>query len=593
MILEDSLNRYNVEKIRDEKPDFREIKDFVYKAKTNTFWLKARFKSTEQTNVVIDFRHLTYADLYLLPDTLGASFEHRSAGVLRPIEEITNGDSRYHFSFKVDKNVPYILLIKSKHIKNYLPVFDFYLSERYQFLEAKFRRELHELWPQGASALLFLYIFLRWVATRYKPFVWLMLFVSAFNLYGIGLNRYLVDLIFPSDPRFGLLTVQCCLYIALIGLYMLLLDSWKLKERDVKLYKWGKILVYGFPVIAIIIFLLNYFTFNYQLTARISTNFLIALFVYSVVLLIKVWRKLDKHELLLAYGLICFLMVIITSAFGIYFWDEDYYIVLPSITKAVSVCVAFFFLMGLNGRLRQYEDDNTHFLKELTLLQQHQNELLEENVKERTKELIQRNAHIETLMNELNHRVKNNLQVLYGLNSLRLATKGDTDAEGILKDNVARIKAMMLVNDNLQLGETDKPLALKPFVENIITHSSQVFELENKVTFKVSIDDRLQLGTGRGLPLGLIVTELIVNSYKHAFKKSAHPEIIIEMELKEDTWLMYYGDNGCGMPENVNSSFGTDLVRDLTRQLQGELELVNNGGVSYSFTFLVNRLDML
>ncbi|RYZ82476.1 MAG: hypothetical protein EOP04_21960, partial [Proteobacteria bacterium] len=289
--------------------------------------------------------------------------------------------------------------ISNEDNKNYLPIFDFYISERYQFLEAKFQRELNELWPQGASALLFIYIFLRWISTRYRPFIWLMLFVGAFNLYGIGLNRYVVDWVFPYNPRFGLLTIQCFLYFALIGLYMLLLDSWNLKDRDEKLYRWGKIFVYCFPLISLIIFLLNYYTFNYQLTARISTSFLLVLFVYSSILLLKVWKKLDRHELLLAYGLICFLMTIIISTAGIYGWDEDYYIALPSITKAVSVCIAFLFLMGLNGRLRQYEDDNTHYLKELNLLQKHQNELLEENVKERTKELSQRNAHIETLMN--------------------------------------------------------------------------------------------------------------------------------------------------------------------------------------------------
>ncbi|WP_171047798.1 histidine kinase dimerization/phosphoacceptor domain -containing protein [Pedobacter xixiisoli] len=586
------MQKYTAKELLKNDSLFQPLNRFTYKGKTNAFWLKTRFKSTQQISVVIDFRHLTFADLYLIADTPGAVLMHRSAGALRAIEQITKGDSRYHFSFKADKNVSYILLIKSEHIKSYSPIFDFYLSERYQFLEKKFERELNELWPQGASALLFIYIFLRWVSTRYRPFIWLMLFVGAFNLYGIGLNRYMIDWFFASAPWMGLLIVQCCLYLGLFGLYMLLLDSWNIKERDVKLYRWGKTLIYGLPLMAAIIFLINYYFTNYQLTAKISTNFLLVLFVYSVVLLVKIWKKLDKHERLLAYGLICFLMTNLMSTAGIYGWGEDYYIVLPSISKAVSVCIAFLFLMGLNGRLKKFEDDHTHFLKELTLLQQHQNELLEQNVKERTKELSQRNAHIETLINELNHRVKNNLQVLYGLNSLRLAAKDNMDADGILKDNISRIKAMMLVNDNLQLGEGNQPLALKPFIENIIKHSAQVFDAENRVAFKVSINDGLQLDSSRGLPLGLIVTELIVNSYKHAFKNCVHPQITLKIELKENAWLMYYNDNGSGMPENVISSFGTDLIRDLTRQMQGELELTNVNGIFYTFIFSDNRLGI-
>lgn len=592
VILEDSTQNYAANHLLKSDSLFKPISDFKYRSKTNTFWHKTRFKSSQQSSVVIDFRHLTFADLYLVADTPGAMPIHRAAGVLRPIQEIAKGDSRYHFSFKIDKNIPYVVLIKSKHIKNYLPIFDFYLSERYQFLEQKFNRELHELWPQGASALIFIYIFLRWIATRYKPFVWLMLFVGAFNLYGIGLNRYVIDWFFPSAPRVGLLTVQCFLYLGLFGLYMLLLDSWNVKERAFKLYQWGRVLIYGIPFMALVIFLINFLYNNYQITAKISTNFLLVLFVYSVLLLVKIWKKLDKHELLLAYGLIFFLTTNLMSTAGIYGWGEDYYIVLPSISKVVSVAIAFFFLMALNGRLKQYEVDNTHYLKELTLLQQHQNELLEQNVKERTKQLSERNAHIETLINELNHRVKNNLQVLYGLNSLRLAAKDNTDAEGILKDNISRIKAMMLVNDNLLQGESDRPLALKPFITNIITHSAQVFDGKNKVNFEIVIDEKLHLDTGKGLALGLIVTELVVNSYKHAFQNTTRPEVSIAMEIKGDTWLMYYKDNGCGISKNVTSSFGTDLISDLTRQMQGELEMVQEEGLSYIFTFPGHYVSM-
>src|SRR5690606_26198747 len=145
--------------------------------------------------------------------------------------------------------------------------------------------------------------------------------------------------------------------------------------------------------------------------------------------------------------------VIIVGSLSVLIFEEMSYNIIPNIAKAISICIAFLFLMGLNGRLRQNELDNTNYLKELNTLQQHQNELLEENVKQRTRELSQRNAHIETLMNELHHRVKNNLQMLYGLNSLRLTRKDDTEAANILKDNISRIKAMMLVNENLQLNE--------------------------------------------------------------------------------------------------------------------------------------------
>ena len=587
MIVEDSTQHYSVNQIINTPSLFRSIKGFKPKEQTNTFWLITRFSSTEQTGASISFNHLSYADLYFMADTPGSKITHHQAGAFRSINDITKGDSRFDFFIKLDPKTPYIIVLKSRHTKKYPPIFDFYLSERYQFLEAKFKSELNELWPQGASALLFIYILLRWISTRYRPFIWLMLFVGAFNLYGIALNRYLIDWFFPSSPLLGWLIVQHFLHLGLIGLYLLLLDSWDLKQKDLGLYKWGKAFIYGMILLSMGIFINNYYTSNYRLSGEITIIFSIPLLIYSVIMLIKIWKKLDKQELLLAYGLICFILMNICSSAGLTIFGEHYFTIIPRVAKAVSICIAFLFLMGLNGRLRQNAVDKTRYLKELTLLQQHQNELLEESVMERTKELSQRNAHIETLMNELNHRVKNNLQMLYSLNSLRLASKDSTDANGILRDNVSRIKAMMLVNENLQLNESDQPFSLKPFIESIIAHSSQVFEAENTVSFKVAIAPELTLESRLGLPLGLIISELIVNSYKHAFKNCTSPEICIQVRALENAWHMSYGDNGCGMSENSHPSFGTNLIRDLTRQIQGKMDIVNHKGLTYTFTFFV------
>ncbi|WEK33430.1 MAG: histidine kinase dimerization/phosphoacceptor domain -containing protein [Candidatus Pseudobacter hemicellulosilyticus] len=584
-VFEDSTGKYTAEELLNHRDLFQPLQGFAPRKQTNSFWLITRFSSTAQTGATIYFNHLSFADLYILADTPGASRTHQRAGSLRPIGDITTGDSRFDLSFKVDRNTPYILLIKSRHTKNYPPIVDFYLSERYRFLQASYNSKLNDLWPQGASALLFLYILLRWVSTRHRPFIWLMLFVGAFNLYGIALNRYLIDWFFSSTPLVGWLLVQHFLHLGLVGLYLLLFDSWELKNKNPLLYKWGKFFVYGLILLSVSVFLLNYYTSNYQLSAKLTINFLLLLVAYSVVLLVRVWKQLDKHELLLAYGLIVFMLANILCSACVYSWGEQAYTIIPGITKAVSIFIAFLFLMGLNGRLRQNSLDKTRYLKELTLLQQHQNELLEENVNHRTKELSQRNAHIEILMNELNHRVKNNLQLLYSLNSLRLSTKDNTDAEGILKDNISRIKAMMLVNENLQLDDNDQLFSLKPFIESIIAHSSQIFKTEDSVTFKASIPRDLILESSLGLPLGLILSELIINSCKHAFSNTASPEISIHVHNQANTWFMSYSDNGSGLAENAPVSFGTKLIRDLARQIRAKMDIVNDNGLTYTFTF--------
>lgn len=583
-VLEDMDNKYTAPELLQNKKRFQLIKLFKPTSATSSFWLITKFTSTKQAEASIYFDHLSFADLYFMADTPGAKLIHRQAGAFRPIENIKEGDSRFDFSIKIDQNTPYIILIKSRHTKKYLPVFDFYLSERFTFLEAKYKSELNDLWPQGASALLFLYIFLRWITTKHRPFIWLMLFVAAFNLYGIALNRYLIDWFFPSVPSIGWLLPQHFLHFGLLGLYLLLLDSWDIKHKNKKLYQWGKILAGGLILLTITVFITNYYYSNFELAGKITISFLMFLLVYSIALLIKIWKKLSPQELYLAYGLILFFGVIIFGSLSVLIFEEMSYNIIPNLTKAISICIAFLFLMGLNGRLRQNELDNTNYLKELNTLQQHQNEILEESVKERTNELRQRNAHIETLMNEVNHRVKNNLQMLYSLNSLRLGGKEESEANNILRDNISRIKAMMLVNESLQLNEDNQQLDLKPFVNSIIDHSKKIFEAEKTVDFEVNIVEGLTLESKLALPLGLIISELIVNSYKHAFRDINSPKISIDVNRSADSWKIIYSDNGNGLPKNVVPSFGTSLIQDLSRQISGQMQVLSDAGLTYIFT---------
>lgn len=583
-VLEDASHSFAAKTLISQKTLFKPISGFKPNSPTSDFWLITRVTSREQVEATIHFKNLSFAELYFMADTPNTKIMYREAGAFRPAAKIIEGDSRFHFTIKLDQQIPYIILIKSRHIKNYPPVFDFYLTERYTFLQAKYEGELNDLWPQGASALLFLYIFLRWITTRYRPFIWLMLFVAAFNLYGIALNRYVIDWFFPSLPQTGWLLPQHFLHLGLLGLYLLLLDSWDIKRKNLKLYQWGKFLMFGLLILTIAVFISNYYFVNFELAGKMTISFLAVLLLYSIALLVRIWKQLNNQELYLAYGLIFFFVVIIVGSLSVLIFEESSYTVLPNLSKAISIFIAFLFLMGLNGRLRQNELDNTNYLKKLNLLQQNQNEILEESVKERTNELRKRNAHIETLINEINHRVKNNLQMLYSLNSLRLNNKEKTEANDILKDNISRIKAMMLVNENLQFNEDNQQLVLNPFINSIISHCSKIFEAEKEVKFNINIPDFICLDSKFALPLGLIISELLVNSYKHAFKHTTSPSISIAVEQLEKILKIDYSDNGVGISESATPSFGTNLIQDLTRQIQGKVNLSNEGGVHYTFT---------
>ncbi len=580
-------HNYTPKTLLDQPQLFIPLSVFKYKRPDDTFWLKTTLITKQHTHAIISFRHLTHAELYLVANNSNAQMVYQKAGAFRPINEINKGDNRFHFSIALLPNIPYTLLIKSTHIKKYKPIFDFEISHQNNFIVKEHQSELLDLWLQGASGLLILYVFLSWFSTRYRPFLWLMLFALGFHFYDIALNRYFIDWFLPNSPQYGWLFVQHFLHLGLIGLFLLLIDSWKIKDKNIKLYHYGKLVVASIVIIAIISFLINFFSTNYRLSTQINIFFSLVFLAYAISTPLILWRKLDKQERYLAYGLGLYVTATIFFNITISLWGEQLYLITPIATKIISICVVLLFLMGLNARLRQNEKDKMRYLNELNLLQKHQNEILEESVALRTVELEQRNQRIETLMNELNHRVKNNLQLLYSLNSLQLPNASDVATSHLIKDNIARIKAMMLVNEGLNPNQTteEKKISLYEFITEITTHSKKMFQSERTVEFKIDIKKQLTLDSRIGLSLGIIISELITNSYKHAFSSQPLPHITISISLSDATWHMRYADNGIGMKVNKSHSLGLSLISDLTRQLKGTFEVMNDNGLVYLFNF--------
>lgn len=573
----------------DNQKLFVPLSSFKYKKPDDIFWLRTTLMVKQSTHAIISFRHLTHAELFLRADTPNAKIIAKKAGAFRPIKDIAINDSRFHFSLELTPNIAYTLLIKSTHTKKYKPIFDFELSNRDNFMAKQHQSELLDLWLQGASALLILYVFLSWLSTRYRPFIWLMLFALGFHFYNISQTRYFIDWFFPSTPQIGWLFVQSFLHLGLLGLFLLLIDSWKVKEKSTKLYRYGKMVIATVIAIAIISFIINFFFSNYKLSTQINIVFSLVFLAYATTAPILLWRKLDKQERYLVYGLVLYVAATLFFNITISLWGEQLYLLTPIVTKIISICVVLLFLTGLNARLRQNEKDKMHYLNELNLLQKHQNEILEESVALRTAELEQRNQRIETLMNELNHRVKNNLQLLYSLNSLQLPNASDRATSHLIKDNISRIKAMMLVNEGLNPNQTteEKNISLHEFVTEIVTHSKKMFTSERMVEFNIEIEEKLVLNSRIGLSLGIIISELITNSYKHAFTAQSQPYITIGISLLDAHWHMQYADNGPGITANKAHSLGLNLINDLIRQLKGTVEMINNNGLVYLFKFPV------
>jgi two-component sensor histidine kinase len=205
-------------------------------------------------------------------------------------------------------------------------------------------------------------------------------------------------------------------------------------------------------------------------------------------------------------------------------------------------------------------------------------------------------AEKEVLLREIHHRVKNNLSVVDSLLSMQARYVSDIEALKSLSDSQRRIHTMSLIHEQLyhsqDVGRVDFCEYLQRLVVNL--YSSSNFNID-QIELKLDLQPTL-LNIDTAISLGLIVNELLTNSFKHAFPNNLKG--FIEVILHEDTdterrrLQLTIRDNGVGIPQNIDvnstASLGLRLVKILTQQLRAKLDLSCDKGTSFHFVFESN-----
>jgi two-component sensor histidine kinase len=202
-------------------------------------------------------------------------------------------------------------------------------------------------------------------------------------------------------------------------------------------------------------------------------------------------------------------------------------------------------------------------------------------------ELAKRNEEKAILANEIHHRVKNNLQLLYGLTKLQLPTITDENARDLWQKNLSQLKAMSLVNEKLYNTEGITTVILQDFIAEILVHYKQIQGIEVTPYIRTAVVENLTVSADFAVPFGLILSELITNSYKYAFKEGK-PSISIEISKKAENAIHFsYSDSGKLSDTSLifnKKTGGSALIRDLVRQLKGSLYISNENNLQYNFS---------
>jgi PAS domain S-box-containing protein len=204
----------------------------------------------------------------------------------------------------------------------------------------------------------------------------------------------------------------------------------------------------------------------------------------------------------------------------------------------------------------------------------------------------------ETLLREVYHRVKNNLQVISSLFNLQLRTLTDGAARLALADAAQRVRAMALVHEKLYQSSSLSVIDLDDYLDDLLQRlgtSSGATERDIALECKCP---PLRIGIDTAIPLGLIVNELFGNAVKHAFPDSfeafGRRLISVVVTITDAGFSLVVQDNGCGLSADktdlLSTSLGLTLVRSLSSQLDASLHIGTSGGTRASLVVPLSRI---
>ena len=198
----------------------------------------------------------------------------------------------------------------------------------------------------------------------------------------------------------------------------------------------------------------------------------------------------------------------------------------------------------------------------------------------------------ETLIREIHHRVKNNMQVISSLLSMQSRTIKDPAIQTIFKETQARVRSLALVHEQLYLAGNLNKINYKAYLHKMTDNLLYSYEISQTAVSCIIEVNNIEISVEKAVPCSLVISELLTNSCKHAFADGRKGEIIINFSLdhSNNQYILDYRDNGIGFPPGFNpdesSGIGSSLINGLTRQLSGNVRIdTHSTGVHYIITF--------
>lgn len=198
------------------------------------------------------------------------------------------------------------------------------------------------------------------------------------------------------------------------------------------------------------------------------------------------------------------------------------------------------------------------------------------------------------LLQEIHHRVKNNLAVVSGLLQLQVYETDDPVIQETLKESENRIQTMALIHEKLYNSRNLARISCQSYISELVETIRNTIGSNKDIDVHMDIED-IKLSINKAVPFALLVNEVVTNSFKHAFTKGEEGTIEIYLQESENVIEAHLRDDGRGLPEDFSSdeieSLGMTLIQKFAQQLDADWKIGSDNGTYLNITFDVSDMS--
>jgi PAS domain S-box-containing protein len=195
----------------------------------------------------------------------------------------------------------------------------------------------------------------------------------------------------------------------------------------------------------------------------------------------------------------------------------------------------------------------------------------------------------EILIQEIHHRVKNNMQIISSLLNLQSRYVEDGEAVDVLKESQNRVKSMAMIHEKLYQSADLTQINFVDYIQSLVSNLLYSYDIKSDHIKPILEVDDVNLNIETAVPCGLIISELVSNSLKYAFPDGIKGEISVSLKVVDEEYELTISDNGIGLPDELDlekiDSLGLLLVTSLTEQIDGEITIRSIKGTEFKIKF--------